>query len=90
MWTVAQEYRRMLEKALGDSANPLHIAEECLIQREKRQGIDLVNDEVEKALIKEVEVIKRCQARMKKNLDKAFVQLKWVPPYYVGLFDVIW
>ncbi|XP_025084833.1 tektin-3-like isoform X3 [Pomacea canaliculata] len=71
-----KEYRRMLEKALGDSANPLHIAEECLIQREKRQGIDLVNDEVEKALIKEVEVIKRCQARMKKNLDKAFVQLK--------------
>lgn len=47
-----QEYRRTCEKALADTANPLHIAEECLMHREKRQGIDLVNDDVEKALIK--------------------------------------
>ncbi|VDI82738.1 tektin-3 [Mytilus galloprovincialis] len=71
-----KEYRRTLEKALGDTANPLHIAEECLMHREKRQGIDLVHDDVEKSLIKEVDIIKRCQARMKKVLDKAHVQLK--------------
>ncbi|XP_071121186.1 tektin-3-like isoform X4 [Mytilus edulis] len=71
-----EEYRRTLEKALGDTANPLHIAEECLMHREKRQGIDLVHDDVEKSLIKEVDIIKRCQARMKKVLDKAHVQLK--------------
>merc|ERR1712110_62752 len=71
-----KEYKRTCEKALADTANPLHIAEECLMNREKRQGIDLVNDDVEKSLIKEVEVIKKCQMKMKKVLDKAYVQLK--------------
>ncbi|XP_052712214.1 tektin-3-like isoform X2 [Crassostrea angulata] len=71
-----EEYRRTLEKALGDTANPLHIAEECLMHREKRQGIDLVHDDVERTLIKEVDCIKKCQAKMKKVLDKAYVQLK--------------
>ncbi|ESP00801.1 hypothetical protein LOTGIDRAFT_140506, partial [Lottia gigantea] len=71
-----REYRRMLEKAFNDTGNPLHIAEECLLHREKRHGIDLVNDEVEKSLSKEVAVIKKCQGRMKKLLDKAYVQLK--------------
>ncbi|XP_062576745.1 tektin-3-like isoform X2 [Saccostrea cucullata] len=71
-----EEYRRTLEKALGDTANPLHIAEECLMHREKRQGIDLVHDDVERTLIKEVDIIKKCQAKMKKVLDKAYVQLK--------------
>lgn len=71
-----KEYRRTLEKALGDTANPLHIAEECLMHREKRQGIDLVHDDVERTLIKEVDIIKKCQAKMKKVLDKAYVQLK--------------
>lgn len=71
-----KEYRRTLEKALGDTANPLHIAEECLMHREKRQGIDLVHDDVERTLIKEVDCIKKCQAKMKKVLDKAYVQLK--------------
>merc|ERR1711971_1182279 len=71
-----KEYKRTCEKALADTANPLHIAEQCLMNREKRQGIDLVNDDVEKSLIKEVEVIKKCQMNMKKVLDKAYVQLK--------------
>ncbi|XP_045174738.1 tektin-3-like isoform X1 [Mercenaria mercenaria] len=71
-----KEYRRTCEKALSDTANPLHIAEECLMHREKRQGIDLVNDDVEKSLVREVNVIKKCQAKMKRVLDKASVQLK--------------
>lgn len=71
-----KEYRRTCEKALSDTANPLHIAEECLMHREKRQGIDLVNDDVEKSLVREVGVIKKCQAKMKRVLDKAAVQLK--------------
>ncbi|BFZ15891.1 hypothetical protein BsWGS_18930 [Bradybaena similaris] len=71
-----KECKQTCEKALADSANPLHISEECLINREKRQGIDLVNDDVEKSLVKEVEVIRRCQAKMKRVLDKACVQLK--------------
>lgn len=71
-----KEYRRTLEKALADTANPLHIAEECLMHREKRQGIDLVHDDVEKQLIRECDAIKKCQVKMKKVLDKAYVQLK--------------
>ena len=42
----------VLEKALAETDNPLHIAQECLYNREKRQGIDLVHDDVEKELIK--------------------------------------
>ncbi|XP_041365465.1 tektin-3-like isoform X1 [Gigantopelta aegis] len=71
-----KEYKRSLEKALADTANPLHISEECLLHREKRQGIDLVNDDVERSLCREVGVIKKCQAKMKKVLDKAYIQLK--------------
>ncbi|KAK3585399.1 hypothetical protein CHS0354_020110 [Potamilus streckersoni] len=71
-----EEYKRTCERALSDTANPLHIAEECLMNREKRQGIDLVNDDVEKSLVREVDIIKKCQAKMKKVLDKAYVQLK--------------
>lgn len=71
-----KEYRRTCEKAYSDTANPLQIAEECLMHREKRHGIDLVNDDVEKCLVREVNVIKKCQMKMKKVLDKAQVQLK--------------
>jgi hypothetical protein len=39
-----------LEKAYGDTRNPLAIAEECLLQREKRQAIDQVHDDVERNL----------------------------------------
>ena len=42
----------MLEKAYHDTKSPLAIAEECLLQREKRQGIDQVHDDVERSLSK--------------------------------------
>ena len=42
----------VLEKALAETENPLHIAQECLYNREKRQGIDLVHDQVERELIR--------------------------------------
>ena len=47
-----QEHRRVLEKAYHDTRSPLAIAEECLLQREKRQGIDQVHDDVERSLSK--------------------------------------
>jgi hypothetical protein len=46
------ESKRILERALAETENPLHIAQECLYSREKRQAIDLVHDHVEKELIK--------------------------------------
>ncbi|XP_025104496.1 tektin-3-like isoform X1 [Pomacea canaliculata] len=69
------EAKRVLEKALQESENPLHIAQECLYHREKRQAIDLVHDNPERQLITEVDVIKRCQERMRNTIDKANVQL---------------
>ena len=45
-----QEHKRVLEKAYHDTKGPLSIAEECLLQREKRVGIDQVHDDVEKNL----------------------------------------
>jgi len=42
----------MLEKALADTESPLSIAEECLTRRERRLGIDLVHDDVERCLTK--------------------------------------
>jgi tektin-3 len=46
------EAKRILEKSLQETENPLHIGQECLYHREKRQGIDLVHDNPEKELIK--------------------------------------
>lgn len=70
-----QEAKRVLEKALQETENPLHISQECLYHREKRQGIDLVHDNPERELIKEVDIIKRCQERMRNTVDKANAQL---------------
>ena len=47
-----QEQRRILEKAIEDTKAALSIAEECLMQREKRIGIDEVKDAPEKCLSK--------------------------------------
>lgn len=33
-----QDARRAIEKAVADIEGPLHIAQECLYQRENRQG----------------------------------------------------
>lgn len=44
--------KAVLEKALAETDNPLHVARECLYNREKRQSIDLVHDDVERELIK--------------------------------------
>lgn len=69
------EAKRILEKCLAETENPLHIAQECLYHREKRQSIDLVHDAPEKELIKEVDIIKRCQEKMRNTIDRANVQL---------------
>ncbi|XP_026171642.1 tektin-3 [Mastacembelus armatus] len=69
------EVKRRLERALTETDGPLQVSQECLYHREKRMSIDLVHDDVEKDLIKEVEVIKSCQERMRRHLDRAIAQL---------------
>jgi tektin-3 len=60
-----------LERAIIDTEEPLHIATECLRLREQRIGVDLISDEVEKELIREVNLIKQCQEEMKELLKDA-------------------
>ncbi|XP_018600977.2 tektin-3 [Scleropages formosus] len=69
------ESKRRLERALAETEGPLQVARECLYHREKRMSIDLVHDNVEKDLLKEVEVIRSCQERMRRHLDRAIAQL---------------
>lgn len=46
------EVKKRLERALAETEGPLQVAQECLYHRERRQGIDLVHDNVEKSLLK--------------------------------------
>ncbi|NWU64382.1 TEKT3 protein, partial [Pterocles burchelli] len=69
------DMKKQLERALAETEAPLQVAQECLLHREKRMGIDLVHDDVEKQLFKEVDVIRSCQQRMQRCLDKAKAQL---------------
>ncbi|CAG5132813.1 unnamed protein product [Candidula unifasciata] len=66
-----KECKQTCEKALADSANPLHISEECLLNREKRQGIDLVNDDVEKSLVKVTTLFISSQTDRRVEMDRA-------------------
>eukprot|EP00058_Branchiostoma_floridae_P019548 XP_002605038.1 hypothetical protein BRAFLDRAFT_124133 [Branchiostoma floridae] len=69
------EVKKRLERALAETESPLQVAQECLYHREKRQGIDLVHDGVERELLQEVDVIKSCQERMRRAIEKANAQL---------------
>ncbi|KFW61402.1 Tektin-3 [Pygoscelis adeliae] len=69
------DMKKRLERALAETEAPLQVAQECLLHREKRMGIDLVHDNVEKQLFTEVDVIRSCQERMQQWLDKAKAQL---------------
>ncbi|KAM6377228.1 tektin-3-like [Pluvialis apricaria] len=69
------DVKNRLERALAETEAPLQVAQECLRHREKRMGIDLVRDDVEKQLFTEVDVIRSCQERMQQDLDKAKAQL---------------
>ncbi|XP_066581991.1 tektin-3-like [Prorops nasuta] len=61
--------------ALHNLEGPLHIAQECISHREFRQGIDLVHDDPEKALLREVQTIRRCEKKIKCMMDKINNQL---------------
>ncbi|NXU49202.1 TEKT3 protein, partial [Turnix velox] len=69
------EVKTRLERALAETEAPLQIAQECLMNREKRLGIDLCHDEVEEQLFTEVDLIRSCQEKMQQFLDKAKAQL---------------
>lgn len=67
--------RRAIEKSIADIEGPLHIAQECLYQRENRQGINLVHDVAEQALLKEVETYRNSQEKLMTMRDKIKQQI---------------
>ncbi|CAF0722267.1 unnamed protein product [Didymodactylos carnosus] len=66
--------RREVEKQLLETENPLRIAQENLYEREKRQGIDLVHDGVERELIREIDTIKLSQQKLRQMLERLNTQ----------------
>ena len=77
---VAQKKR--LTNALDATEAPLHIANECIANRNRRYGEDRVYDAVEIALLKEVEIINNVQNLLRKTIMTAEQQIRSVtlPP----------
>ena len=71
---VAQKKR--LTNALDATEAPLHIATECLANRDRRYGEDRVADAVEMALLKEVEIINNVQNLLRKTIMTAEQQIR--------------
>nr|CAB3266894.1 tektin-1-like [Phallusia mammillata] len=69
-------YKARLEKALAACEEPLDISQQCLINREGRVSIDLVHDNVEKELLKEVEVIQGIIALLKRTHEQTVEQIR--------------
>ncbi|XP_015347024.2 tektin-5 [Marmota marmota marmota] len=68
--------KRRLECGAEELNCPLQVALECLYHREKRIGIDLVHDSVEKNLIREVDLLKCCQEQMRQLARRIDIQMR--------------
>ncbi|XP_072465191.1 tektin-5 [Notamacropus eugenii] len=68
--------KKRLECAAAEIESPLQVSLECLYHREKRIGIDLVHDSVEKNLIQEVDLLKCTQDQMKKLAERCDIQMR--------------
>lgn len=73
---LLKETKSELEHAIAETERPLRINNECIKNREARISIDLVKDEVENSLEREVENIKTYQQRMQKMLAKVNQQIE--------------
>jgi len=69
------EAKDLTEISLEAKQIPLDVCIENLTTREGRQGIDLVQDEVEHQLHKEVEVVEGCKKQLQQKVSEAFEQL---------------
>jgi len=67
--------KELTEQALEAKNLPLDVSIECLTLREGRQGIDVVQDEAENQLHKEVEVIEGIKKALQQKIGDAFEQL---------------
>ncbi|CAF4892543.1 unnamed protein product, partial [Rotaria socialis] len=70
---IAQKKR--LTNSLDGTEAPLHIATECLANRDRRYGEDRVVDGVEVGLLKEVEIINNVQNLLRQTIMTAEQQI---------------
>lgn len=68
--------KKRLENAFRATEIPLHIATDNLNCRQRRENIDLVQDDVELSLLKEVEIINNVQDLLKKTIGQAETQIR--------------
>ncbi|NXU54369.1 TEKT1 protein, partial [Turnix velox] len=73
---VLLTFKTRLEKSLESCKEPLVIAQICLLNRQRRAGIDLVNDEVEQELMKETEVFQGVIALLERTLEQTNEQIR--------------
>ncbi|XP_064022267.1 tektin-1 [Pogoniulus pusillus] len=73
---VLLTFKTRLEKSLESCQEPLVIAQKCLLNRQRRLGIDLVHDEVEQELVKEVEVLQEVIALLGRTLEQTNEQIR--------------
>ncbi|PVD34836.1 hypothetical protein C0Q70_06115 [Pomacea canaliculata] len=70
------DLKKRLENALRTTEIPLHIATDNLNCRQRRQGLDLVQDDVEISLLKEVEIINNVQDLLRNCIAQAEKQIR--------------
>ncbi|XP_035695315.1 tektin-4-like [Branchiostoma floridae] len=68
--------KKRLENALYATEIPYKISLDNLESRERRQGVDLVRDEPEVELVKEVEIIKSVQDLLRRTLEQTINQIR--------------
>ncbi|NXG22490.1 TEKT1 protein, partial [Grallaria varia] len=73
---VLLTFKNRLERALESCKEPLVIAQKCLLYRQRRVGIDLVHDEVEKELVKETELLQGIIALLGRTLEQTSEQIR--------------
>ncbi|NXD93497.1 TEKT1 protein, partial [Chaetorhynchus papuensis] len=73
---VLLTFKNRLERALESCKEPLVVAQKCLLYRQRRVGIDLVHDEVEQELLKEVEVLQGIIALLGRTLEQTNEQIR--------------
>ncbi|NWS66917.1 TEKT1 protein, partial [Crotophaga sulcirostris] len=73
---VLLTFKTRLEKSLEGCKEPLSIAQKCLLARQRRAGIDLVHDEVERELLKEVKLLQEVMALLERTLEQTNEQIR--------------
>ena len=68
--------KRRLEYSIQATEGPLHIARDCLGNRQRRIDYDLVQDQAEKELLKEIELIATVQGTLAGTLQQTKDQLQ--------------